>query len=90
MDFKISSLAQSYGLDKINKTTPAPKTTDTKGSSSDALEVSRSVVEYQHAQSAVKNSPDVREDVVAKYQGMIDDGSYSVSTSKLADKLLAI
>lgn len=90
MDFKINSLAQSYGLDKINKTTPTHKTTESTNTSSGVLEVSQSVVEYQHAQSAVKNSPDVREDVVSKYKSMIDDGSYTVSTSKLADKLLAI
>ena len=42
----------------------------------------------QVAKQAVQNSPDVREDLVAKYKAQIQDGTYQVSSESFADKLI--
>ncbi len=89
MDFKINNILKTYGLSKpqssINKTKAEKTDSNTK-----ALEVSDSVMEYSNTLETVKGTSDVREDVVSKYKGMIDNGSYSVSVSGLADKLLGL
>lgn len=90
MDFKINNFVKTYGIDKTNKTWANTKTDNKTNVSSSALEISSSVLEYQSALSKVKDSADVRPEVVDKYKEMINNGSYNVSVSDLADKLLGL
>lgn len=90
MDFKINNFVKTYGIDKTNKTLANTKTDNKTNVSSSALEISSSVLEYQSALSKVKDSPDVRPEVVDKYKEMINNGSYNVSVSDLADKMLGL
>lgn len=54
----------------------------------DSVEISQLGKDYQIAKQAVKAAPDVREDKVAAVKAAFENGTYSVSDSELADKLL--
>ncbi len=54
---------------------------------SDQLEISSLGKDIHTAKQAVKNSPDVREDVTASIKARMDAGTYHVDSDKLADKL---
>ena len=54
---------------------------------SDQLEISNMGKDIQVAKQAVKNSPDVREDVVASIKERLSAGTYQVNTDEIADKL---
>ena len=56
---------------------------------SDRLQLSTAGKDFQTAKSAVAAVPDVREDLVSSIRGRIDNGTYQVSTSAFAEKLLA-
>lgn len=89
MDFKINNVLKTYGITKPQSSSYNKlKELDETKQSSSALELSSSVVEYNSTLETVKATDDVREDVVAKYKGLLDSGDYSVSVSDLADKLL--
>ncbi len=89
MDFKVNNILKTYGINKPQSSSNKSKTEKTE-SFSKALELSESVVEYNNTLDTVKGTSDVREDVVAKYKGLFDSGSYNVNVSDLADKLLNI
>ena len=54
---------------------------------SDQLEISNMGKDIQVAKQAVKNSPDVREDVVASIKERLSAGTYQVNTDEFADRL---
>lgn len=54
---------------------------------SDQLEISNMGKDIQVAKQAVKNSPDVREDVMASIKERLDAGTYQVNTDEFADRL---
>lgn len=56
---------------------------------SDQLQISTAGRDYQTAKAAAAAAPDVREDLVASIKSRIDNGTYQVSTSAFAEKLLA-
>ncbi|MCM1213597.1 MAG: flagellar biosynthesis anti-sigma factor FlgM [Lachnospiraceae bacterium] len=56
---------------------------------SDQLQISTAGRDYQTAKSAVAAVPDIREDLVASIRSRIDNGTYQVSTSAFAEKLLS-
>ena len=56
---------------------------------SDRLQISTAGKDYQTAKSAVAAVPDIREDLVSSIRAKIDNGTYQVSTSAFAEKLLA-
>ncbi len=90
MDLRINSMLKTYGITKPTTTTSSKKTSETAKKPEEALEVSNTVFEYKNTLEAVKGTDDVREDVVAKYKGLINSGNYNVSVSDLADKLLNV
>jgi len=63
--------------------------TDAASGSSDWLQISTAGKDFQTAKSAVAAVPDVREDLVASIKAKIDNGTYQVSSSAFAEKLLA-
>ena len=54
---------------------------------SDQLEIPNMGKDIQVAKQAVKNSPDVREDVMASIKERLNAGTYQVDTDEFADKL---
>ena len=54
---------------------------------SDQLEISNMGKDIHVAKQAVKNSPDVREDVMASIKERLNAGTYQVNTDEFADKL---
>ena len=54
---------------------------------SDQLQISSMGKDIQTAKQAVKNSPDVREDVMASIKERLNAGTYQVNTDEFADKL---
>ena len=54
---------------------------------SDRLEISNMGKDIQVAKQAVKNSPDIREDVVASIKERLNAGTYQVNTDEFADRL---
>ena len=54
---------------------------------SDQLQISSMGKDIQTAKAAVKNSPDVREDVMAPIKASMDAGTYHVDSDSFAEKL---
>ena len=54
---------------------------------SDQLQISNMGKDIQIAKQAVKNSPDVSEDVMASIKERLDAGTYQVNTDEFADRL---
>ncbi|MCR5032153.1 MAG: flagellar biosynthesis anti-sigma factor FlgM [Lachnospiraceae bacterium] len=78
-----TQVQQLYQPKKVNNA----KTTAT-ASKRDQVEISGFGKEIQLAKQAVSASPDVRSDKVEAIKSQMEAGTYSVSTSALADKLL--
>ena len=80
-----NQITQIYNNSTIKQTEKAQKP-----SFYDALQISGAGKDYQLAKQALSAVPDVREDVVANIKSQIADGTYQVSNSALADKLLSL
>ncbi|MBE5843420.1 MAG: flagellar biosynthesis anti-sigma factor FlgM [Butyrivibrio sp.] len=80
-----SQIQQVYGTSKVNKTAKTEKSSG----ATDSLKISSIGKDIQIAKKAVKEAPDVREDVTARLKKAIQDGTYDVSGEDFADKLLA-
>lgn len=83
---RIEAYTQVQQIYNARKTNKAQKASNV--SFSDQLELSSMGKDMQVAKQAVQNSPDVREDLVAKYKAQIQDGTYQVSSESFADKLI--
>lgn len=83
---RIEAYTQVQQIYNTRKTNKAQKASNV--SFSDQLELSSMGKDMQVAKQAVQNSPDVREDLVAKYKAQIQDGTYQVSSESFADKLI--
>ena len=76
-------------VQQVYKTNKAARSEATKKTSfADAVEISNLGKDIQVAKQAVKNAPDVREDLVASYKEQMKAGTYSVTAEQLANKLL--
>ena len=83
---RIEAYTQVQQIYNAHKTNKAQKASNV--SFSDQLELSSMGKDMQVAKQAVQNSPDVREDLVAKYKAQLQDGTYQVSSESFADKLI--
>jgi negative regulator of flagellin synthesis FlgM len=71
------------------KTTYANKTeSKQKVAKSDNVEISSIGKDITVAKQAVKDAPDIREDIIAPLKEKIQNGNYDVSEVHFADKLL--
>lgn len=78
-----TQVQQLYNTKRTNKTTKA------KGTSfSDQLQISSMGKDIQAAKQAVKNAPDIREEMIAPIKTSIQNGTYQVSGESFANKLL--
>ncbi|MDE6208108.1 MAG: flagellar biosynthesis anti-sigma factor FlgM [Lachnospiraceae bacterium] len=78
-----NQVSQVYGVNRKTKTSATTKTTR-----SDKVEISNLGKDLQIAKQAIKDTPDVREDVVAKFKTQINNGTYDVDGESFADKLM--
>jgi negative regulator of flagellin synthesis FlgM len=78
-----NQISQVYGVNGKMKAQATSRVAQ-----SDKVEISNFGRELQIAKQAVKNAPDVREDVVAKFKTQIENGTYDVDGDSFADKLL--
>ncbi len=85
---RIEAYNQVQQIYAQNNTTRQMKT-DVKGSFSDQLQISNAGKDIQIAKKAVNAAPDIRENLVESIRNRISNGSYSVDSESLADKLIA-
>lgn len=79
-----NSINQLYKVNAVKKTGKVTSATQT-----DSFTISQEAKDFQVAMAAVKESADVRTDVVNDLKSRIDAGSYEVTSSDFADKLIA-
>ncbi len=80
----LSQIQQVYGVNKSRRTSKAAST----NSARDAVEISSIGRDIQMAKTAVKESPDIRQEKVAALKAQIQSGTYDVSGESFADKLM--
>lgn len=83
---RIEAYTKVQQLYQSNQTSKAKKNVG-KASFSDQLHISSVGKDIQIAKNAVKNSPDIREDVVADIKNRMDAGTYHVDSDSFAEKL---
>ena len=79
-----NQVQQVYNTKKVQHTGKTEKATKT-----DNVQISSLGKDIQVAKQAVKNAPDIREDIVAPLRQQVQNGTYDVSADKFADKMLA-
>lgn len=79
-----NQVQQMYNNSKINK---KEETKSVKRSFTDQLMLSSAGKEIQTAKQAVKNSPDIRKDLVDSIKERINNGTYEVDMDDFAGKL---
>ncbi len=79
-----NQVQQVYNKPKVQHTGKTEKATKT-----DNVQISSLGKDIQVAKQAVKNAPDIREDIVAPLKEKVQNGTYDVSADKFADKMLA-
>ncbi len=67
----------------------APQKAGTVAHATDRVQISSFGQDLATAKAALKETPDVREDITAPIKQQIQDGTYDVSEESFADKLLA-
>ena len=77
-------------VNQIYQTTAQVKKVDAekKVQKDDKLEISQAGKDINVAKKAIKESPDVRGDKIEAIKKQMAEGTYSVSTEALADKIL--
>ena len=78
-----TQVQQAYKATYTNKTEAKPGVTKT-----DKVQISSIGKDITTAKLAVKDAADIREDVVAPIKEKIQNGTYDVSASSFAEKLL--
>lgn len=84
---RIDALNQVSKLYQTNR--PKKVSKNAENDTADKFEISQSAKDYQVAKSAVKNSPDIREDKVAEIKNAIASGTYNVSAAEIADNIIS-
>ena len=83
------SLDRSSGADKTTKGTQKPQVSVTgKVQSADKVDISGKGKEIADIMAAVNELPDVRTDKVNQTKQAIESGTYTVDSSKVAQKIL--
>lgn len=83
---RIDAYSQIQQIYNTNKAGTAQKTA--KPSFRDAVEISNQGKDFQFAKQAVASAPDVRTEMVEPLKSSVQNGTYDVSDSDFADKLL--
>lgn len=78
-----NQIQQIYQKQRVNKSQAAHQ-----ASQSDMLQISSLGKDFQTAKAAVKNCPDIREELTAPIKTKIENGTYDVDTASFAEKLM--
>ena len=78
---QVQQVYNSATVQRSDKTGKAARTDD--------VHISSIGKDIQVAKQAVKDAPDIREDVVAPLKEQVKNGTYDVSADDFADKMLA-
>lgn len=79
---------KAYGLQQQNKANPKTRNTASKPENSDILEISPEARQARTYQAALKNLPEVREDLVSAIKRGIQNGTYKPDPVKIADGII--
>lgn len=79
-----NQISQIYKMSDTKKSKNVQKTSGT-----DQITISRVGAEYNLVRQALKNVPDVREELVSDIKKRITEGTYDVSGDSFADKLIS-
>ena len=87
---QISSIIKAYTAQKaaaknVNGTVPAAPV-QSKG---DAVELSPQARALAQAYQALRDAPEVRQDLVQRLAAQVADGTYNVTAQNIADKIIA-
>lgn len=88
---KIGNVSGIYKNQKVESKKGVAGASQVKGKK-DEVQISKEAMDFQlvmKAAKAAKEIPDIREEVVAPIQEKLDNGTYEVDSSSIADKLLA-
>ena len=80
----IQKVAQIYSSNSAVKTEKKRKAAE-----QDNVQISQVGRDFQIARNAVKNAPDVREDIVADIKSRVEAGTYDVSGDAFAEKVIS-
>ncbi len=86
-------LSQVYKVNTPNNANKSQKATQTKSMNTvitDGLDVSELGSNLNTARKAIKQTDDIRQDLVDDIKARFKAGKYEVSTSAIADKLLGL
>jgi negative regulator of flagellin synthesis FlgM len=88
---KIGGVNQIYKANKID-TKKAVSETSSNSIKKDQVQISKEAMDFQTVLKSVKqlnNLPDIREDVISPIKEKLENGSYSVDSKTVADKILS-
>lgn len=88
---KIENEKAHVQLEKLQQRTQRGTTAQTRQTPSptgDSVELSTRAQDYSRIQEAMHNAPDIRQEKVERLQQQIADGTYSVDSSAVADRLI--
>ena len=84
---KISNIQSVYEAYQPAKA-KTPQKTNTIAAPKDVVAISNEAKDFQTIRKALSKTPDIREDKVTVIKSQIDAGTYTVSDTALADKML--
>ena len=88
---KIGGVNQIYKANKVDSKKAVTETVSTSNKK-DQVQISKEAMDFQTVLKSVKqlnNLPDVREDIISPIKEKLDNGSYSVDSKSLAEKILS-
>lgn len=83
---RVEAYTQVQQIYASRKTEKGQKTA--QASFADQLQISNAGKEYQVAKTAVMNTPDIREDIIAPLRSSFQSDTYKVSAEQFAEKIL--
>lgn len=84
-------LGQTFKVGAVKNNSKVQRTAQVEGTSGqgkDNIEISSIGRDLNVARNAVKNTSDIREDLVSEIKSRYQSGQYEVNTSAIAEKLL--
>lgn len=88
---KISGVNQIYKANKLESKKAVTEAVSTSNKK-DQVQISKEAMDFQTVLKSVKqlnNLPDIREDIISPIKEKLDNGSYSVDSKSLAEKILS-
>lgn len=84
---RITSIGNIIDTYKVQKSTATENKKPTKGK--DVLDISSTAKEYQIAQKAISQVPDIRMDKVQEIKSKIESKTYNIDANQIADKIVS-